>query len=133
MSRDVYPFDSRPVPGLGDFGDDEEWIEFDGYQRAAQRTAQYPKEMGLYYTALGLAGEAGELCNGIKKILRDDNGRMSKERGEALVLELSDVLWYCAAIATELGVPLSRVARLNLEKLASRKKRGVIGGSGDGR
>ena len=51
----------------------------------------------------------------------------------ALVAELGDCAWYVAMAAKELGVPLSRVARLNLEKLASRKKRGVIGGSGDAR
>lgn len=133
MSRDVYPFDSRPVPGLGDFGDDEEWIEFDGYQRAAQRTAQYPKEMGLYYTALGLASEAGEFAGKVKKVMRDSGGVLTKEAKDALVAELGDCAWYIAMAAKELGVSLSRVARLNLEKLASRKQRGVIGGSGDER
>lgn len=133
MSRDVYPFDSRPVPGLGDFGDDEEWIEFDDYQRAAQRTAQYPKEMGLYYTALGLASEAGEFAGKVKKVMRDSGGVLTAEAKDALVAELGDCAWYIAMAAKELGVPLSRVARLNLEKLASRKQRGVIGGSGDER
>lgn len=133
MSRDVYPFDSRPVPGLGDFGDDEEWIEFDDYQRAAQRTAQYPKEMGLYYTALGLASEAGEFAGKVKKVMRDSGGVLTQEAKDALVAEGGDVLWYVAMAMKELGVPLSRVARLNLEKLASRKQRGVIGGSGDER
>ena len=133
MSRDVYPFDSRPVPGLGDFGEDEEWIEFDDYQRAAQRTAQYPKETGLYYTALGLTSEAGEFAGKVKKVMRDSGGVLTAESKDALVAELGDCAWYIAMAAKELGVPLSRVARLNLEKLASRKRRGVIGGSGDER
>ena len=133
MSRDVYPFDSRPVPDLGDFGEDEEWIEFDGYQRAAQRTAQYPKEMGLYYTALGLASEAGEFAGKAKKVMRDSGGVLTQEAKDALVAELGDCAWYIAMAAKELSVTMSRVARLNLEKLASRKQRGVIGGSGDER
>lgn len=133
MSRDVYPFDSRPVPGLGDFGEDEEWVEFDDYQRAAQRTAQYPKELGLYYTALGLASESGEFAGKVKKVMRDNGGELTNEARCALVAEAGDVLWYVAMAMKELGVPLSRVARMNIEKLASRKQRGVIGGSGDER
>lgn len=134
MRNDEYYFDNRRVEGLGDFTDDgEEWIEFDDYQRAAQRTAQYPKELGLYYTALGLASEAGEFAGKVKKVMRDSNGEVTKEMKEALVAELGDCAWYVAMAAKELGAPLSRVARLNLEKLASRKKRGVIGGSGDAR
>ena len=131
MSRDVYPFDSRPVPGLGDFGEDEEWVEFDDYQRAAQRTAQYPEELGLYYTALGLASESGEFAGKVKKVMRDAGGQLTKDAKDALVAELGDVLWYAAMAAKELGISLSKAARLNLEKLASRQRRGVIGGSGD--
>jgi len=51
----------------------------------------------------------------------------------ALVFELGDVLWYIARLAAELGASLDDVARLNLDKLADRATRGVIGGSGDHR
>ena len=133
MRNDTYYFDGRRIEGLGDFTDNEEWVEFDDYQEAAKRTAQYPKEMGLYYTALGLASEAGEFAGKVKKVMRDSGGVVTQEARDALVAELGDCAWYVAMAAKELGVPLSRVARLNLEKLASRKKRGVIGGSGDAR
>jgi hypothetical protein len=42
-------------------------------------------------------------------------------------------MWYIALLANELGVPLSTVLRMNLEKLASRKDRGVLHGTGDDR
>jgi NTP pyrophosphatase (non-canonical NTP hydrolase) len=51
----------------------------------------------------------------------------------ALELELGDVLWYVAQLASELGLDLDRVAQANLDKLASRAARNVIAGSGDDR
>jgi NTP pyrophosphatase (non-canonical NTP hydrolase) len=52
---------------------------------------------------------------------------------EDLLLELGDVLWYAAQLATELGLSLETIAEANLAKLASRADRNVIGGSGDRR
>jgi NTP pyrophosphatase (non-canonical NTP hydrolase) len=103
------------------------------YQVDARTTAIYPPEAKVIYPALGLAGEAGEVCNKTKKILRDDGGRMTEEKRTQLIDELGDVLWYVANLATDLGVTLDEVARINLAKLNSRKERGTITGSGDNR
>lgn len=107
----------------------------DTYQEGALRTSTYPRDglWGVIYTTMGLAGEAGELSNGLKKVIRDDGGVLSDVKKAKLIDELGDVLWYAASLANELGVPLSEVARRNLEKLADREKRGVLGGSGDNR
>jgi len=109
------------------------------YQRGATETAVYPEQGnvgGLMYAALGLAGEAGEIANKVKKVFRDgatDSPDKRAERMLELQKELGDVLWYVAALATELGCDLDAVARGNLQKLQSRKARGVLGGSGDDR
>ncbi len=103
-------------------------MRLNDYQHEAASTAIYPKAKGLEYTTLGLVGEAGELANKVKKILRGDSVDFF-----ALRDELGDVLWYVAALATELGYPLEIVAKRNLEKLASRKERGVTKGEGDNR
>ncbi|AEB12108.1 nucleoside triphosphate pyrophosphohydrolase family protein [Marinithermus hydrothermalis] len=107
------------------------------YQTQARRTALYPEEAWLVYPTLGLAGEAGELANKIKKLLRDHaDARAALEDAalrEEVLQELGDVLWYVAAVASDLGVPLEEVARMNLAKLSSRMARGRIGGSGDRR
>lgn len=103
------------------------------YQLEARTTAIYPSETKVIYPALGLAGEAGEICNKTKKILRDDAGNLTDEKRSQLVDELGDVLWYVANLATDLGVTLEEVARLNLAKLNSRKERGTLKGSGDNR
>ena len=66
-------------------------------------------------------------------VIRDDNGVFSDAVRESLKLELGDVLWYVAQLASELGFDLDTVARANLEKLASRAARNVIAGSGDQR
>lgn len=87
----------------------------------------------LVYPILGLAGECGELCNKLKKVARDDQGRMDLDKSEEIADELGDVGWYFAAIATELKTTLGRVASANIKKLFSRKARGVLGGSGDKR
>ena len=104
------------------------------YQRDSRATAAYP-DLGanLTYPALGLAGEAGEVADHVKKVLRDDGGVVSEARRAALQAELGDVLWYLAQIATEAGLDLEVVAEANLAKLRSRQLRGVIGGSGDER
>jgi NTP pyrophosphatase (non-canonical NTP hydrolase) len=108
-------------------------MEFSDYQRLSRRTAMYPREAGLSYPTLGLAGEAGEVAEQIKKSIRDDAGELTAERREALAKELGDVLWYVAQLATELELDLDEVAAGNLEKLLSRQRRGVLSGSGDNR
>lgn len=111
-------------------------LGLDEYQRLAGRTAMYPGRGGdtiAAYPALGLAGEAGEVCEQIKKAMRDDHGKLTPQRRSALKKELGDVLWYLAALAHEMDFSLSEVARANLDKLADRRARGVLGGEGDER
>jgi len=106
-------------------------LDFDDYQLNAKTTAIYPKQLngGIYYAAIGLAGEVGELLNKIKKIARDN----APVDTEALKEEMGDALWYLSQIATELGISMSDVAESNLNKLKDRKQRGVLSGSGDKR
>ena len=110
-------------------------MTFDEYQEKAMITALKigGKEQDLYYRTLGLTGEAGEIANKVKKILRDKDGQISEKVKETLADELGDTLWYIQAIASHLDVSLEKVAKSNLEKLAGRNKRGAISGSGDTR
>ncbi len=108
-------------------------MELSDYQRLSRRTAEYPREAWLTYPALGLAGEAGEVAEHAKKAIRDDAGEVSDERRAAMAKELGDVLWYVSQLASELGLELEQVAQLNLDKLRSRQRRGVLSGSGDDR
>lgn len=86
-------------------------------------------------------GEAGEVADKVKKILRDTECRKDKygaiaipdEKKKDIALEIGDVLWYCATLSADLGYSLDDIAQMNVEKLASRKARGVLGGSGDNR
>ena len=50
-----------------------------------------------------------------------------------MAAEIGDVLWYCAALAKDLNMPLAKIAAKNKEKLLSRKERGTLQGSGDDR
>jgi NTP pyrophosphatase (non-canonical NTP hydrolase) len=104
------------------------------YQERSRSTAIYPDAgRNFTYPTLGLAGEAGEVAEKIKKVHRDKAGKVDDETRAAVEKELGDVLWYVAQLATELGLDLGEVAGKNLAKLASRKERGVLGGSGDAR
>ena len=104
------------------------------YQTTSEKTAVYPdKGKNLYYPALGLGGEIGEILNKIKKVMRDHDGVLTDESRADLKSELGDVLWYVATLATELGLDLAEVAEDNVKKLKSRKERGVLKGSGDNR
>jgi len=109
-------------------------MEFSEYQTKASETAVYPdRGSNIYYPALGLVGEAGEIANKVKKIMRDSDGVLDEGIIETIVGELGDVLWYLSAICDELDVSLEDVADKNIEKLYGRKARGTIQGSGDTR
>lgn len=103
--------------------------DFKTYQIEARKTAAYAAEHKITYPALGLAGEAGELANKVKKLLRGDKGR--DELLEGIKSEMGDVLWYLAALADDLDVALEDIAAENIEKLRSRQVRGAIKASGD--
>lgn len=82
---------------------------------------------------LGLVGEAGEVAEKVKKILRDKNGQASEEDKKELAKELGDILWYVNSVGNYLGFSLEEIAQANLDKVLSRKSRGVTKGSGDNR
>jgi NTP pyrophosphatase (non-canonical NTP hydrolase) len=104
------------------------------YQELSRRTATYPGAgENIVYPTLGLAGEAGEVAEKVKKLLRDDGGVLSDERRAALASELGNVIWYVAQVATEAELDLEQIAQANLDKLLSRQRRGVLSGSGDQR
>ena len=79
------------------------------------------------------AGEAGEVAEKIKKVLRDKGGVMDVATKAEIAKELGDVLWYVAQLATELGLNLNDVAGANMAKLLSRMERDQLHGSGDNR
>ena len=108
-------------------------LTFDDYQKEAKKTAIYPKSVGVMYPALGLTGEAGEVANKVKKIVRDGYANSPADWREQVSHELGDVLWYCAALASDLGLSLGRIAKENVNKLSGRQQRGTLGGSGDNR
>ncbi len=103
-------------------------MTFDKYQRKAAKTAIYSSAHQIMYPALGLAGEAGEVADKVKKVLRD--GTLDRK---AIAMELGDVLWYVAALCRDLNIDMSECAEMNLDKLYDRKERGVLKGSGDNR
>ena len=103
-------------------------LNFKSYQDMAAETAIYKSEHQVIYPALGLAAEAGEVANKVKKILRD--GKFDRN---AIADEVGDCLWYIAALCRDLNVDMKELAKNNLRKLHDRKIRGVIQGSGDSR
>lgn len=99
-------------------------MNFEDYQSEASQTALYPRRMSnLEYPTLGLAGEAGEVANIVKKIQRDNDGIITDETRLKLKDELGDVLWYISACADELGLTLNEIAQFNVQKLAKRHNR----------
>jgi NTP pyrophosphatase (non-canonical NTP hydrolase) len=109
-------------------------LRFSDYQDRSRTTAVYPGAgANLLYPTLGLCGEAGEVAEKVKKLVRDDGGVLTEARRTALSKELGDVLWYVAQLATEAGLDLDEIAAANLEKLLSRQRRDVLQGSGDDR
>lgn len=106
----------------------------DEYEELINATAIYPAEKGIEYVTLGLVGEAGEIANKIKKVIRDSNGVISNELRSALIDEAGDVQWYLIAlVCKELNCTFEEMLRRNMDKLYARKAKGTIQGSGDNR
>ena len=107
--------------------------DLDMYQQVAKTTAIYPREQAIIYPTLGLTGEAGEVANKVKKIIRDGTNKNNEDLVQEISAEIGDCLWYISVLADDIGVKLSDIANSNLEKLENRKKKGTIHGSGDDR
>lgn len=112
---------------------DNKGMALNEYQRLALETAVYPEEYNIIYPALGMAGEAGEVADKVKKVIRDNNADFSPLKCEEIAMEIGDVLWYCAVLADRIGYRLDTIARMNNRKLKSRQLRGKLGGNGDNR
>ena len=97
-------------------------MELNQYQALALRTAGHRTDVQktLVNTALGLAGESGEVADIIKKTFFHGH---SLDR-EALYKELGDVLWYLAVMADALGFALDEIAQANVDKLRARYPEG---------
>lgn len=111
-------------------------MRLDDLQMGCQTTASYEgmnEYLGLTYVSLGLASEAGEVAGKVKKINRDKKCRVEGPDRLAIAGEVFDVIWYAMQTLTELGYSAEDVCTAGLAKLASRKERGVITGSGDER
>lgn len=118
---------------------------FDDYQEFTGSTAMYPgcgtgNFEAITYVSLKGGGENGEWQEKLGKSMRGagsitalSRDNMPEEFKLALVKELGDRLWYISQAAAELGYKLSDVVRINVDKLSSRKTRGVIHGDGDNR
>ena len=107
--------------------------DLDMYQQVAKTTAIYPREQAIIYPTLGLTGEAGEVANKVKKIIRDDGNKINESLVQEISAEIGDCLWYISVLADDIGCKLSDIANTNLIKLENRKKKGTIKGSGDKR
>jgi NTP pyrophosphatase (non-canonical NTP hydrolase) len=110
-------------------------MNFNEYQKKALTTASTTGDefKDIMHWALGVNGEAGEIAEKLKKIIRDKKGKVSGSDKQELGREIGDVLWYLSVLAHHLGLSFEDIAEANLSKLQSRKKRGVISGSGDNR
>ena len=107
--------------------------DIDMYQKVALTTAIYPREQAIIYPTLGLTGEAGEVANKVKKIIRDGSDSKDEKLVSEIKAEIGDCLWYIAVLADDFNIKLSDIASANIEKLALRQKNNTIHGSGDDR
>jgi NTP pyrophosphatase (non-canonical NTP hydrolase) len=130
---------------------------FEEYSKAltAARTKGYPLcGQNMVYPALKCAGEAGELADKIGKHWRNEsklyieNGYKGEPKAEVFCMsadsmrerfklevkkEMGDILWYLWAMCEEMGTTLDEIARINVEKVSDRAKRGVVCSTGDNR
>ena len=110
-------------------------MTLDDYQKKALKTVLSSDDefKDLLHWVLGINGEAGEIAEKVKKIIRDKGGKVSAADKAEMAKEIGDVLWYLAVFADHLGLSFDTIAQANLDKLQSRQARGVLGGAGDNR
>ena len=115
-------------------------MNFNEYQAWAKTTDVFNDKENLkindpeYITkVLGLAGEAGEVTEKFKKVIRDKNGVITDADRDEIVKELGDVLWYVATLSRYLGVKFEDVAKKNIDKLSARLASNKLHGTGDNR
>lgn len=108
-------------------------------------TTCMPSSENFSYMFLNLVGEVGEFASKVAKAIRKGNAYIDEsklmmpefptciEQEEELKKEAGDILWQLSGLCTVMGWSLEEVAQQNLDKLASRKQRNVIDGSGDNR
>jgi len=110
-------------------------MTLDEYQKEALVTALWSGDnlKDLSHWTLGITGEAGEIAEKVKKLIRDFDGELNNEQKLELVKEMGDVMWYLAVLAEHLGYKFEAVGRMNIAKLRDRQSRNKIQGSGDNR
>ncbi len=109
-------------------------MNLNDYQKLALRTARDKNDKDeIFHLLLGLCGEAGEIAEKMKKVVRDKGSDFTVVDKDDMTKELGDVLWHIAVIANYFDLSLDDIGEKNIAKLASRLERGVIGGSGDNR
>lgn len=128
---------------------------FDTYEQLTNKTAIYQKSiddyvdeleipddnkkadlknlLGAIYEILGITGEAGELANKMKKVLRDNYGKLTEETMKNLSDENGDVTWYNARIFKRFKSSFQKGVESNIAKLINRAMSNTIKGSGDNR
>lgn len=110
------------------------WLEYlQDFCKPDQVMRAIEDRLALCYAALAHAGEAGEIAQRVSKMMRDVDFDLSCSTQNHLTPEIGDSLWTLSAVATEAGVEMDDAAGMNVEKLADRKARNVLGGSGDNR
>lgn len=121
-------------------------MELNEYQRLAMTTCMESCD-NESYMFLNLVGEVGELASKMAKAIRKGKAVMDfnhfiTERGDQsmseqeihdLKSECGDVMWQISGLCKVMGWTLEEVCQENLDKLASRKERGVLDGNGDNR
>lgn len=118
-------------------------MELNEYQEKAMSTCMESSN-NLAYMLTGLTAEVGEVNDKIAKAIRKGRIRIDKNQItfhncdsdkllEEIACEISDNLWFIAGLAKVFGYTLEEIGQINIDKLASRKARGVIDGNGDNR
>lgn len=93
-------------------------MEMNDFQREALESVAFKQKdiTALAHRSLGVAGEAGELANVIKKIIRDKNGEATDEDISKITEKLGDTLYYVAVLAEYFNITLEQAAAKSLEK-----------------
>lgn len=102
-------------------------MNLNDYLKFALKTAVFPNVTDNWqYTVIGLGGEMGEVMNILKKVMRDDNYKITEDKQLKLIEELGDVFWYLIILCYQLKIDPDLILEMNIVKLTERMKNNTI-------
>jgi len=92
-------------------------IDVNQYQENVVSYNDYPKELGPYYSVMGIMAVTGTLAEKVQALLQTQDGKIDKRYAMKMAISLGDILRYISCMAADLNISMDEIMSINLKKL----------------